>query len=149
MDTATPAGLFRYSSRMRCLIVRILIVAFLWMLVPSCSNLEIGELAKISYESVGCFGPYKSIITIFEENKSLFARLQSKEGSKVVRIEAADFNKFQRIISRLRDLKASNGCTSSIRYTVYTGIETFVVRDEGCQDIGFEHFQNAIFDDEN
>jgi hypothetical protein len=131
------------------LIIKILIVAFLWLLVSSCRNLAKGEIAKIRYESVGCFGPYKSMITIFEEGKSLYAKLQSKEGSKTVRIEEADFKKFQRIISQLQELKTGGGCTSSIRYTVYTGAETFITKDEGCQDTGFERFQKEVFDAQN
>lgn len=131
------------------LIIKILIVAFFWLYGSSCRNLARGEIAKIGYESIGCFGPYKSEITIFEKGKNLYARLQSKEVSKTVRIGKVDLIKFQQIISRLQDLKTGGGCTSSIRYAVYTGTETFVTKDEGCQETGFEHFQTEIFDTQN
>jgi hypothetical protein len=118
---------------------------FLWVLTLSCNSLKKGEVAKIKCESFGCFGAYNCTISIFEKDNHLFAELLSSDTSKIVAIKAVDRQKFEKMISDLQVLDESGGCTSSKKYSVYTREGSFVRKDEGCQNVGFDNFQQEIF----
>jgi hypothetical protein len=130
----------------------ILIAVFFWWASSSCNNvvaLEKDEIAKISYESYGCFGGTKSTITFIRRDGVTFAKIQAAGNNDVTRVTQVQAEKLDSVIAAVRRLKKGSGCTSSIKYEIQTKSEAFVRQDEGCQDTGFSDLLSEIFEKHN
>lgn len=102
-------------------------------------------MAKIRYESWGCFGGTKITLTFTNRNGITFAKVQSDDNSRVTRISKIQTDKLDTVITAIKRLKKGGFCTSSIKYTITTKSESFVKEDEGCQFTGFTELVSELF----
>ena len=131
---------------------KLLISFFLWWTLPSCNNIAVlgeDEIAKIRYESFGCFGETKTTLTFGRKNGLTTVKVQTDGSNSVTRVAEIQPETLNSVIAAVRNLKKGGGCTSSIKYTVQTKSEGFVREDEGCQDTGFSNLLQEIFENAN
>ena len=130
---------------MRFFYLVILADLFFSCLALSCNKLTPSEIVKVQYEHRGCFGSTKTTISFFTQDSLVFAGLHEGQTYKMTPVTETHMNTLSKFIFLVKSLKKENGCTSSIKYLIYTRSEIIESIDDGCQDTGFEELRDIFF----
>ena len=137
---------------MKHLYLKILVVGFLLITCfASCSNLRKEEIAKIRFETSGCFGTSDRTIIFFKNENEVFAKLlANKKIQKTTIVSTEQFKSLEQIIFKIKQLEKGDGnCTSRRMYTVHTINENIKRIDDNCIEIGFYALETDLFEISN
>jgi hypothetical protein len=112
-------------------------------------DLKTKDISRLDYKVSGCFAFEQSMLTIYEKNGHVMARLFTNNKTKqVAQLNAAQVEAFNSFIEKVKSLKEDSTCisTTTHSFTIYSTDGTVQKVNKGCGgEPDFEELKDNLF----